>query len=474
MAIDDVQQRAMRGMMWAGVGSLLQQSLQLALGICLARLLSPGDYGLVGVLAVFGAIAGSLQESGFTAALANRKEVRHEDYNAVFWCSLAISVACYAVLFLCAPLIARLYGEPELLWLSRYLFLGFVVASTGIAHSAWLFRHLMVKQRTLAQVPALIASGVVSVTMAWRGYGCWALATQTIIYVGVCSAWYWWMSGWHPTLTFNMRPVREMFGFSSRLLLTNLFSQLQDNVTSSVMGITFRRHDVGQYTQSAKWSTMGCGLVISIVNSVAQPALSTARERAGSDAQLELLRAMLRATAWLAFPAMAGLALVARPFIAVAIGVQWLPCVPLLQVLCVWAALKPVSHLFSQVAVSRGRSSLYLCITVAMAAVQIAMLLLVRSHGVMAMTVGFVAVGAAFALLWLLVARHLAGLRIRMAMSDAGGPLVASIASMGAAWYLTGAVEGSWPLLLSRMGIGGALYLMLTCRQLLKWKGKIG
>lgn len=463
----------MRGMIWAGVGSLLQQLLQLALGICLARLLSPGDYGLVGVLAVFSAISGSLQESGFTAALANRKEVRHEDYNAVFWCSLIVSVSCYTVLFFCAPLIAGLYDEPELLWLSRYLFLGFVVASTGIAQSAWLFKHLMVKQRTMAQVPALLISGTVGIAMAWMGYGCWALATQTILYVGVCSAWFWYMSGWRPTLDFNMQPIREMFGFSSRLLLTNLFNQLQDNVTTSIMGVSFSRHDVGQYAQSAKWSTMGCGLVMSTVNSVAQPALSAAREKEGSDAQLELLRAMLRATAWLAFPAMAGLALVAHPFIVITVGSKWLPCVPLLQVLCIWAAMKPLSHLFSQVAVSRGRSSLYLYITMSMAATQIATLLAVRSHGIMAMTIGFVSVGSLFTLFWLFVTRRLAGLRLRHAVVDAGRFLLAAAVAMTAAWWLTRGIVAPWPLLLSRVAIGGSLYLVLTLRQLLRWKKKM-
>ena len=144
----------------------VQQLLTLLFGIILARLLNATDYGMVGVLSIFTAIAGSLQESGFTVALANKKQATDEDYNAVFWFSLLMGASMYTILFFCAPLIARFFNAPDLVPLSRVVFLGFLISSTGIAHNAYLFRNLMVKQKAMAQIPALILSGTVGVVLA--------------------------------------------------------------------------------------------------------------------------------------------------------------------------------------------------------------------------------------------------------------------------------------------------------------------
>ena len=136
-----------KGMLWGGISNSVCQLLSLVFGIYLARILTPEDYCPIGMLAIFTAIAGSLQDSGFVAAIANRKTVGHDDYNAVFWFNILISLFMYAVLYACAPLIAAFFNQPELVDLSRYNFLGFVIAGFGIAPSAYLFRELKVKEK---------------------------------------------------------------------------------------------------------------------------------------------------------------------------------------------------------------------------------------------------------------------------------------------------------------------------------------
>ena len=138
MAEQSLKEKTARGLFWGGLSNGVQQLLNLFFGIFLARILNAEDYGMVGMLSIFSLIAGSLQESGFTAALANKKEISHKDYNAVFWFSTGLSACLYLILFFCAPLIARFYHTPELAALARYSFLGFFVASLGIAHSAYL------------------------------------------------------------------------------------------------------------------------------------------------------------------------------------------------------------------------------------------------------------------------------------------------------------------------------------------------
>ena len=147
MPEQSLKEKTAKGLLWGAINNGVQQILVLAFGIILGRLLSPSEYGMVGMLTIFTLIGNSLQESGFRAALVNLKEIRHEDYNAVFWCSTFIGIAAYLILFFCAPLIARFYGEPELLPLSRYCFLAIPIASLGTVQGAYLFRNLKVRHK---------------------------------------------------------------------------------------------------------------------------------------------------------------------------------------------------------------------------------------------------------------------------------------------------------------------------------------
>lgn len=176
MTEQSLKQKTARGLFWGGFSNGVQQLLNLLFGIVLARLLDDTDYGMIGVLAIFMAVANTLQESGFTAALANKRNITHEDYNAVFWFSLLMGTGMYIVLFFSAPLIARFFKAPELVPLSRYLFLGFVFQSSATAHSAYLFRNLMVKQKAISQIPSRILSGTVGILMAYHGMSYWGIA----------------------------------------------------------------------------------------------------------------------------------------------------------------------------------------------------------------------------------------------------------------------------------------------------------
>ena len=189
----NLKQTVAKGMLWGGLSNSVCQLLSLVFGVYLARVLGPDDYGPIGMLAIFTAIAGSLQDSGFVAAIANRKTVGHDDYNAVFWFNILISLFMYGVLYACAPLIADFFNQPILVDLSRYNFLGFVVAGFGIAPSAYLFRELKVKQKSIALMLAISISGLTGIVMALSGYSYWGIATQGIVYVLVRTLVCWFL-----------------------------------------------------------------------------------------------------------------------------------------------------------------------------------------------------------------------------------------------------------------------------------------
>ena len=263
-----------KGFLWASMSNIVCQLFTLLFGIYLARILGPDDYGPIGMLAIFSAIAGSLQDSGFVVALANRKEVTNDDYNAVFWFNILISLLMYALLYVCAPFIASFFNQPILVGLSRYNFLGFVVAGFGIAPSAYLFRELKVKQKSIALILSIVISGIVGVALALKGYSYWGIATQSITYVLVRTVVCWYFTPWRPSFKVNFAPLRYLFAFSYRILITNIFQRFNWNIFSFILGKFYTRTDVGNYTKSAEWFNMGSEVVNGMVNAVAQPVLA--------------------------------------------------------------------------------------------------------------------------------------------------------------------------------------------------------
>lgn len=178
-----LKEKTAKGLFWGGIGNGAMQLLNLVFGIFLARLLSTTDYGMVAVLTIFSAMAGIFSESGFILALVNKKEVKHEDYNSVFWFNISIGASLYLILFLCAPFIADFYHTPELTRLARFQFLSFFIGSFGTAPTAYFFRNLMVKERSQIQIAAILISGITGVSCAYHGWGYWGIAVQTVVYV---------------------------------------------------------------------------------------------------------------------------------------------------------------------------------------------------------------------------------------------------------------------------------------------------
>lgn len=459
MPEESLKQKTAKGLFWGLVNNGSMQLLNLLIGICLGRILGPEDYGMVGMLTVFSLIAGALQESGFTAALANKKEIRHEDYNAVFWFSALLSFSLYWLLFFCAPLIAEFYHQPELIPLGRYSFLGFFISSLGIAPAAYIFRNLMVKQKAIATTLGLVVSGIVGITLAYSGFSYWGLATQSLLYVAVLNLYLWTVCPWRPTFTFDFRPIREMFGFSSKLLFTNIFNHVNNNLFSIILGRFYSEREVGQFNQANKWNYMGHTLITGMVNSVAQPMF--VRIADDSERQLRAFRKMLRFTSFIAFPAMFGLAFTAPELIVIAITDKWLTSAKLLQLLAVGGAFIPIAGLYTNLLISRGKSNIYLYSTVALGVLQLIIMLLLSPYGLFLMVSVYVGVNIAWLLVWHHFVRREIPLRLRHAFMDMFPFAGSAAAVMVATYYLTSGIENIYLLAMAKIGIAAALYTLI-------------
>lgn len=393
-----LKEKTARGLLWGGLSNGVQQLLNLMFGIFLARMLTPDDYGMVGMLSVFTVIAVALQESGFTAALVNKHETQHKDYNAVFWFSIGMSFGLYTLLYLAAPLIANFYDRPELIPLARYVFLGFILSGMGTAHSAWLFKHLQVKQRAIAQITALVTSGTIGIVMAWNGYSYWGIATQNIVYTGIVTLLYWHFTPWRPTWHINLAPLKKMQGFSSRLLATNMFSHINYNMFSIILGRYYPTQEVGYYDQAYKWSSMGGLFLLGMTNNVAQPVLAQVvhdRER-----QQRIFHKLMAFTIIVSFPLMWGIGLMAEELVAFFLTDKWNGTIPLLKLLCISGAFVPITNLYQQLLISRGRSDLYMWGVITEGLLVLALLILTHSYGTIYMLKAYVCLYIGYMAVW--------------------------------------------------------------------------
>lgn len=383
--------------MWSGVSNFLQQILGLIFGVVLARILSPDDYGMIGMVTVFAVVASALQESGFVSGIANLKDVTDRDYNAVFWTSVSISAFLYLLLFFLSPFIAGFYDVPELTWLARISFLSFFVGSFGVPHLAYLFRNLMVRERSITMLIATFTSGLLGVILALQGFGYWGIAAQAVMYSLTTSVVAAFFSRFRPSFHISFQPITRLLKYSSKVLITNVFIHLNNHVYALVLGRFYSPSDVGDITQSNKWSLMSQSVVSGVVTSITQPVMrevSTDDER-----KRRVFRKILQFTAFIAFPLMFGLALLSRDFIIIMITDKWLRSASFMSVLAIGGAFAVVSTVFSNLILSKGKSAVYMWSIIGFGVLQILLFLILYPNGAMHMIVA----SATLQFLWLFV-----------------------------------------------------------------------
>lgn len=463
-ATDTLKHAVAKSFLWGGMSNAVCQLMSVLFGVYLARILGPDDYGPIGMLAIFNAIASSLQDSGFVAAIANRKSVGHDDYNAVFWFSVITSFIIYAVLYAAAPFIADFFNQPVLLWLARFNFTAFVINGFSVAYSAYLFRELKVKQRSIAAMLALFFSGVIGIAFAANGYSYWGISMQLITYVLVRLLVYLYYTPWHPTFKVCFYPLRYLFAFSYKLLITNIFQKINWNVFSFVLGKFYTRTDVGNYSKAADWFRMGSDMVNVMVNTVAQPVL--ARVVDDNERQLRVFRKMLRFTAFISFPLLFGLALVSHELIVVVLTDKWVESARMLQILCLWGAFMPIQSMFTNLLVSCGRTNTFMWSTIAQGLLVIIMLLAMRSLGIKPMLLAYCVFNIAWLFLWCIFVKRDIALTIRMFLADFLPFMLVAIAAMALAAYATVGVGNLATLLVLRIALGALFYFILCflCR----------
>lgn len=458
--MDNLKEKTAKGIAWGAVNNGATQALNLLFGIVLARKLSEGDYGIVALITIFTLIAGCIQAAGFSQALANLKPPTQRDYNAVAWFNIIAGFSLYIILFLCAPLIAWYFKQPLLTDVSRLAFLAIPISAIGCVPNAKLWIELRNREQTIAGITALIISGNCGVWLAWNGYGYWSLAWQQVIYITVATIIKYYFTRWMPKLPVDFSPIKQMFSFSSKLLLTNILTVISQQVQTFIFGKMLHINTVGQFSQANKWNTMGHSFISNTMAQVAQPVLTNSDNEEGR--QQRVFRKMLRFTSLVCFPLMFGLALVAHEFIVVTIGTKWEPCVLLLQILCIGGAFIPLQTLYQNLIISRERSDIYLRLVALQIVLQIIITLSLAKLGVVAMVAGFSALNMLYTACWHFALQRILPLSTLDVLKDTTPFTLIAAVVMLATHYLTQSIDMLWPLLFARIIIAALLYFIVV------------
>ena len=521
---ENLKDKTARGLFWGGLSNGVLQLLNLAFGIILARLLSPSDYGMVGMLQVFSLVAIALQESGLNVALINKKDLRHEDINAVFWFSLAVSITLYLILYACAPAIAAFYKQPLLTPLARFTFLSFVISSLGICHNAVLMRELKVKQNAIIMMVSLLVSGSVGVVMAWHGMAYWGLATQSMVYIAGVALGRWMVSGWRPTLFSryevrgaryenseawyeehfrgyegtevrgcensneaqatepdsnlappyprtpappkgNLAPPKKLFAPLKALLPFSLKIMAANLITilnNNILTVLLGRLFNEREVGFYNQAAKWNQMGFSVIQGMIVSVAQPVMRQVEDDRErlLRVFRKMLRFSSFVSFPCMFGLALVAPELITIAITDKWLPSARLMQMVCGGGAFLPLHQLMYQLLVSKGRSDVCLWSTIVFGLVQLATVLACSPWGITAMVAAFVAVNILWTLVWWWLVRQQTGLSLWLFLRDLLPFLLIAAACILAAAWAASFVPNVYLSLMVKVVVAVALYLV--------------
>ena len=350
-----LKSRTARTLKWNVIDRLSSQVLYAVTGVVLANLLSPDDFGLVGAVMIFQAFASLFVDSGFSYALIQRKQPTETDYSTVLWFNLGISVALYVVLYLCAPLIADIFQHDErLVPLSRVLFLSFILNASAIVQTNRLMKRMDVRMVAISNTLGLVAAAMVGIWMALAGYGAWAIVWQTLTLAAVKSAVLWLTQHWLPQFTFSWSALRSYFGIGSRMMFTSFLNTRFTNIYGFFIGHRAGMAQLGYYHQSDKWSKMGIMSISQVLTSSFLPVLSSVQDDDG-----RFLRAcskMNRFTAYLLFPALIGLMLVATPLFHTLFGDKWDASIPLFRLLLLRGIFTVITGLYNNFLLAKAHA----------------------------------------------------------------------------------------------------------------------
>lgn len=353
-----LKQKAISGVKWTFLDQAGSLGISFLVGIVLARLLDPSEYGLIGLVTVFTAIATVFTDSGFGQAMVRKTNLTEEDRLTAFWFSTGIGVLVYIILFLFAPWVSVFYREPQLTGILRVTSIPILFSGLLTIPNMMFTRDINFKIITKISFSRAILSGLIGIYMAMKGYGVWALIAQGLVSSGVEIILYNFHYRWKIKFIFNKKSFEYLWGFGSKMLASNLLSAAYNSLYQVIIGKFYTSADLGQYQRGQSYSGLFSNTLTQVVQKVSFPTLSKIQEdivrlRNG-------YRKIIRTTTFISCSGCIALAAMAKPLIIILIGEKWLPAAEYLQIICLGALLYPVHAINLNILTVMGRSDLFL------------------------------------------------------------------------------------------------------------------
>ncbi|EIM06128.1 O-antigen repeat-containing transporter [Planococcus antarcticus DSM 14505] len=353
-----LKKKTISGLLWSFGDMMGNQGVQFIIQIILARLLTPTEFGLIGMILVFVALSNSLVDSGFTQALIRDQKANQTDYSTVFYFNLAVSLFIYGVLFLSAPLISNFFDQAQLISIIRVLSLGVIINAFSIIPRAMFTKEVNFKVQAKVNMTASILSGAIAVVMAVMGFGVWSLVVRMLALNLIQALLLVFSRKWLPTLVFSIASFKRLFGFGWKLLVSGLIDTAYNNIYYLIIGKQYSVKSLGYYTNAAKFSDVATQTLTATIQRVTYPVLSGIQDQ--EERLKQSFKKVIKLSGFLIFPVMIGIAAVAEPLIYLIFGEKWMTMVPYFQLLCIAGMLYPIHALNLNILQVKGRSDLFL------------------------------------------------------------------------------------------------------------------
>jgi len=445
---------------WSAIERFSVQAVQFIFQIILARLLSPSDYGLIAMLAIFMAIAQTFIDSGFTNALIKKLDRTDKDFSTVFYFNLFISIVIYILLYLGAPFIAKFYRTSDLTDITRVYMLSLPIIALGAIQRTQFTIKVNFKDQAIASFSGALAGGIVGIILATQGYGAWALVGSALATNIVTTIIFWIRSTWRPRWEFSLVSLRTMFSFGSKLLFSGLLNTAYTNLYQFVIGRRFNKQDLGYYSRADQFAQFPSSNITGIMQRVTYPILCTIAD--DDEKLLAAYRRYIKLAAYIIFPLMIGLAAIAKPLINVVLGQKWQFASIILQILCFSYLWYPIHAINLNLLMVKGRSDLFFRVEIIKKVVGICILLIVMNFSVELMAIGNIASSFIALFINTYYTKKMIGYGIRDQVKDILPCLILSISSCVPAFVLSQLFPNNGLIMLLSIVFAVVIYLLIS------------
>lgn len=362
MAEQGLKDKTVKGVGWSALDAFLSQGVTFIVGIILARLLSPEEYGLIGIVTIFTSVLMGIVDSGFSNAVIRKQNVKEDDYNTLFFFNLAVSIALFVLLFYCAPWIASFFDRPQLVVLIRVMGLLLIIQASSIVQYTILSRRIDFKTKTKANVIAAVSSGIIGIIMAYTGFGVWSLVGQQMSRQFIYSILLWIYNKWWPQLRLNFDSLRYMWGFGWKILISGLIYNIWNQLYQVVVGKFYNPATLGQYSRSKEYASMFSAGITNIVQRVSYPVMSQVQDDKGR--MVNGYRHIIKDTMFVTAIVLISLGAVAEPLVYCLIGPKWHEAATYMPLICISMSLYPLHAINLNMLQVQGRTDIYLYVEI--------------------------------------------------------------------------------------------------------------